>query len=219
MQFDIITIFPEIFNSYLNESILARAVGKKFIKIKTHTPRKFARDVHKTVDGKPYGGGPGMVLMFEPIVKTLTNVRKKNKKIRTVLLTPAGKQFTQKDARRLAKYDQLIFVCGRYEGVDARLEKVVDEKISIGPYVLSGGELPALVITEAVSRMIPGVLGKQESLAQESFNSENYLEHPHYTRPEKVKWQGKDLKVPKVLLSGNHAKISEWRRKFSRFEK
>lgn len=215
MQFDIITIFPEIFKSYLNESILARALAKKFVKIKTYTPREFATDAHRTVDGKPYGGGPGMVLMFMPIAKTIKKLKKKNKKCRILLMTPKGKQFTQKDAKRLAKYDQLIFVCGRYEGVDARVEKIVDEKLSIGPFILSGGELPALVITEAVSRMIPRVVGKQESLAEETFNKEGFLEYPHYTRPEEVKWEGRVLKVPKVLLSGNHAKIAEWRQKKS----
>lgn len=212
MQFDIITIFPDIFKSYLNESILARAQAKQFIKIKTHTPRMFAGDAHRTVDGKPYGGGPGMLLMFMPIAKTIRKVKKRNKKTRVLLMTPKGKQFTQKDAKRLAKYDQLIFVCGRYEGVDARVERIVDEKISIGPFVLSGGELPALVITEAVSRMVPGVVGKQESLAEESFNKDGVLEYPHYTRPEEVKWEGKVLKVPKVLLSGNHAEIDKWRK-------
>ncbi len=215
MQFDIITIFPDIFKSYLDESILARAQTKKFITIKTHTPRVFATDVHRTVDGKPYGGGPGMVLMFMPIAKTIKKLKQKNKKVRVILMTPKGKQFTQSDAKRLAKYDQLIFVCGRYEGVDARVEKIVDEKLSIGPFILSGGELPALVITEAVSRMIPGVVGKQESLMEESFNKEGFLEYPHYTRPEEVKWEGKILKVPKVLLSGNHAEIAEWRQRKS----
>lgn len=216
MRFDIITIFPDIFDSYLNESILARAQKKKLIKIKTHTPRTFSKDRHNSVDDKPYGGGPGMILMFDPIARTVARIKRRaahKQQSRVVLLTPRGRQFRQKDAARYAQYDQLILICGRYEGVDARVEKIADEKISIGPYVLSGGELPALVMIETISRLIPGVVGKQESLQEESFGREGYIEYPQYTRPEAVKWHDKKLRVPKVLLSGNHKKIKEWREK------
>lgn len=217
MRFDIITIFPGIVKPYLTETILARAIAKKFIKVNILSPRQFATDAHRTVDDRPYGGGPGMVMMFGPLAKTVKKVKSRNSKVksRVVLLSPTGKQFDQKMARKFSKLDQLILISGRYEGVDARIEKIIDEKISIGPYVLSGGELPALIFTEAVSRLIPGVLGKQQSLLNESFDQEGYLEYPHYTRPEVVRWKGKELKVPQVLLSGHHAEIEKWRQKNS----
>jgi len=218
MQFDIVTIFPSILDSYLNESILGRAQKKKLIKIKSHDLRKVTKDKHKTVDDKPYGGGAGMVMMVEPIFKTLKKIkRKKNSKV--ILLDPKGKQFNQKMAKSLTKLDQLILVCGRYEGVDARVDKLVDEKISVGPYVLAGGELGAGIVIEAVSRLIPKVLGNQESLGEETFNRENTKEYPQYTRPEnfeyKEKGEKKKLKVPGVLLSGNHKEIKDWRKRQS----
>ncbi len=223
MRFDIITIFPEIFDSYLNESIIKRALQKKLIKIKTHTPRKFANDKHNSVDDRPYGGGPGMILMFEPIAKLVSSIKNKvssRKKSRVVLLTPAGKQFTQRDAERLAKFNQLILISGRYEGFDARIDKLVDEKISVGPYVLAGGELPALTIVEACARLIPGVLGHKHSAEDETFSrSLDYIEYPQYTRPEVIEHQGKKLKVPKVLLSGNHAEIAKWRKEKAKSRK
>jgi tRNA (guanine37-N1)-methyltransferase len=151
-------------------------------------------------------------------MKALRGVKKK-KNSRTILLAPAGKRFDQKSAKRLSKYDQLIFVCPRYEGVDERVNKMVDEKISIGDYVLTGGELPALVIMDAVSRHYPGFVGKQESIVDESFSKDRYLEYPQYTRPDEIKYQGKKLKVPSILLSGNHAKIKEWREKKSKVAK
>lgn len=216
MRFDIITIFPEILDSYLKESILKRAQAKKLITIKTHTPRKFAFDKHKTVDDRPFGGGPGMILMFAPIAKTIQHVTRntKHKKMKIVLLTPAGKQFTQKDAHRYAKLDQLILIAGRYEGFDARIERLVDEKISVGPYVLAGGELPAMTVIEATVRLIPGVLGHKHSVKDETYSCAlDYIEYPQYTRPETVVYKGKKLPVPKVLLSGNHQAISNWRLK------
>jgi tRNA (guanine-N1)-methyltransferase len=152
----------------------------------------------------PYGGGPGMILMVEPIAKTLKKIKRK-KKSRVIMLTPAGKTFSQKETRRLAKYDQLILLCGRYEGFDARVDKLADEKISIGDYVLSGGELPAMVVTEAVSRNIKGVVGHEHALDEET--DSDYIEYPQYTRPENYKGS----KVPKILLSGNHAEIKKWR--------
>ena len=218
MKFDIITIFPELFKGFLNESLLARAQKNKLIKINTHDLRKWTNDNHKTVDDRPYGGGVGMVLKVEPISKAVLNIknqvlRNKIKKSRTILLSAKGKTFTQKDAVRLAKYDQLIFICGRYEGVDERVAKyVADEEISIGNYVLFGGEVPSMVIMEAVSRLIPGVIAKPESVKYESFSKDISKEYPHYTRPEVFALNGKNLRVPKVLLSGNHADIEKWRK-------
>ncbi|PIT90747.1 MAG: tRNA (guanosine(37)-N1)-methyltransferase TrmD, partial [Candidatus Komeilibacteria bacterium CG10_big_fil_rev_8_21_14_0_10_41_13] len=204
MQFDIITIFPDILDSYFNESILKRAQKAGKIKIKMHDLRKYAAGKHRSVDDKPYGGGPGMVLMIEPLYKTLKKIRKK-KNSQVILLDPAGKQFNQKIAQSYSKLDQLIMICGRYEGVDARIEEYIDQKVSIGSYILSGGELGAAVILEAISRLIPGVLGKYESTEYETFSGKDseIIEHPQYTRPEVFK----GLKVPEVLLSGNHQEI------------
>jgi len=206
-QFDVITIFPDIFQSYINESILKRAQKNKLIKIQTHNLRDVTTDKHKTVDDRPYSGGPGMILMVEPIYKTLKKIKKKKKRI-VIMLSPAGRQFTQRDAERLANYDQLILLCGRYEGFDARVDDLVDEKISIGPYVLSGGELPAMVLIEAVSRNIKGVLGHVDATKEETFSGDlDVVEYPQYTRPENFK--GK--KVPEILLSGDHQKIANWK--------
>jgi len=241
-QFDIITIFPEILNSYFSESLFKRAQKNKLIKIKTHFLRKWTNDRHQTVDEKPYGGGVGLVFKIEPIYKALKAILKpfptlpfvkggkrsgksplltkegargRLSKTRIILTAANGKRFTQKDAIRLSKYDRLIFVCPRYEGVDARVEKLVDEKISIGDYVLAGGELPAAVIIEAVCRHIPGFVGKQESVANDSHVREGYLEYPQYTRPEIFEANGKKLRVPKVLLSGHHGEVAKWREKHS----
>jgi len=212
MQIDLITIFPHIFSSYTNESILAIAQKKKKLVIKTHDLRSVATDKRRTIDDKPYGGGPGMLMMVEPWAKMLKKV-KRLKRSRVIMLDPAGKQFTQKMAADYAKkYDQLIFVCGRYEGFDERITKLVDERVSVGPYVLSGGELPALIITEAVTRLLPGVLGHLESTVEETFSDGVTAEYPHYTRPEVAVINGKKYRVPKVLLSGDHKKIAEWRK-------
>lgn len=219
MQFDIITIFPKILDSYINESILARAQKNKLIKIKTHNLRDVVHDVHKTIDDKPYGGGVGMVMMVEPIYRTLKKI-KRLKKSKVILLDPAGQQFNQTKAKEFSKLDQLIFICGRYEGLDARVNEFIDEKISIGPYVLAGGELPAMIITEATARLLPEVLGNIKSTVQETYAKENYVEHPQYTRPEVFTYrQGlkkKQLKVPSVLLSGNHQEIKKWQKKHSK---
>jgi tRNA (guanine37-N1)-methyltransferase len=232
IKFEIITIFPEVFENYFNTSIIKRAKEKGLIEIKVHNLRKWAKDKHKTVDDRVYGGGPGMILKADVIyraVKSLERSKNIKKGSKTILLTPAGKQFNQKIARRYAKLKRIILICGRYEGVDARVEKFVDEKISIGPYVLTGGELPAMVIVDAVTRLIPGVI-KKESLEEESFSFKKdklgighwdlgfYYEYPQYTRPAVLKIRDKSgqikvLKVPKVLLSGNHQKIKEWREK------
>ena len=220
-KFDIITIFPGILDSYFNESLFKRAQQNKLLKITTHNLRQWSTDRHQTVDDKPYGGGPGLLYKIEPIYKALSEIKKlRNKEIkgkkkintRIVLTAANGKRFTQKDAIRLSQSDQLVFVCPRYEGVDARVEKLVDEKISIGDYVLAGGELPAAVIIEAVARQLPGFVGKQESVKFDSHSQEGYLEHPQYTRPEVfVTKEGKKLRVPKVLLSGHHGEIEKWR--------
>ncbi len=210
-RFDIITIFPELFGDFAGQSLIARAIKKKFISIKAHQLRDWTTDNHKTVDGRPYGGGAGMVMMIEPISKAIKKIRKPTKS-RVILLSASGKQFTQRDARRLTKYDQLVFICGRYEGVDERVaDTVADEELSVGPYVLFGGEVPSMIIMEAVSRLIPGVVQKAASVEDESHTVEGVLEYPQYTRPEVFALGKKKLKVPPVLLSGDHAKIAAWR--------
>ncbi|PIT88746.1 MAG: tRNA (guanosine(37)-N1)-methyltransferase TrmD [Candidatus Magasanikbacteria bacterium CG10_big_fil_rev_8_21_14_0_10_36_32] len=217
MRFDILTLFPDIVHSYGSESILKRAQKAGFIKIAAHNFRDYTKDKQWHVDDKPYGGGAGMVLQVQPIWDCLKNIKAlKNKKTKTskqktkiIILDPAGKKFNQRMAEKLSKLDRVILICGRYEGFDERIYKLADEKVSVGDYVLSGGELPALVIVEAVSRLIPGVLGNEESLLNETFGKGKY---PVYTRPENFMGQ----KVPKILLSGDHKKIKEWRQKMAK---
>ncbi len=225
MRIDVITIFPDLFPPYFNESLLKRAQTAGLLEFRVHNLRDYSNDRHQKVDDRPYGGGPGMILKAEPIIRCLTALSssrkrgsRKNKKqnIRVIALDPAGKQLTQTMAKRLAKYDQLVLLCGRYEGFDERVYKFVDEKISIGPYVLAGGELPALVLIDTVSRMIPGVVGDPESIVDETHSEEGYVEYPQYTRPEGFRVEGLGYSVPKVLLSGNHKKITEWRKKHSK---
>lgn len=194
--FDILTIFPSMIDSYANESILGRAQKAKLIKIVAHDLRAFTKDKHHKVDDTPYGGGPGMVMKVEPFAEGLKSLKGwkpacrsgrglKGKKTRVILTAANGKTFTQADAKRLAKYEQVIFLCGRYEGIDQRVEDhLVDETFSIGNYVLTGGELPALVMTDAIARNIKGVLGKEASLEKESHTQDGYLEYPQYTKPE-----------------------------------
>ena len=219
-KFDTITIFPELFGDFAGQSLIARAIKKKFIAIKAHQLRDWTTDNHKTVDGRPYGGGAGMVMMIEPIQKAVKDVSlslrsgSRRGKSRVIVLSASGKQFTQKDARRLAKYDQLVFVCGRYEGIDERVaDTIADEEFSVGPYVLFGGEIPAMVIMEAVARLIPGVVQKAASVEDESHTIAGVLEYPQYTRPEVFVSGKRKLAVPKILLSGDHAKIAAWRSK------
>jgi tRNA (guanine37-N1)-methyltransferase len=217
IKFDVISIFPQIFDSYLNESLIARAIAKKFIKINVHNLRKWTNDAHKTVDDRPFGGGLGMVLKVEPIYKALRALKKskiKNQKSKIILFTPRGEKFTQKMANKLAKLDQIIFICGRYEGVDQRVaEKIADMEISIGDYDLMGGELPAMVCIETISRLVPGVLGKPQLLKERITKSGGFLEYQQYTRPEIFQTKdGKKWKVPKVLLTGNHKNIEEWKK-------
>ena len=208
MKIDILTIFPEMFKGPFDESLLKRAQDKGLVKIKIHNLRHWAKDKHKTVDDKPFGGGPGMVIKVEVIDQALNDLKKKNSK--TILLTPQGKAFNQKKAKSLSKLEHIILICGHYEGVDERIrQNLVDEEISIGDYVLTGGEIPAMVVVDTVVRLMPGVVGKEESLEEESFSPPaNGLEYPQYTRPAEYK----DWKVPEVLLSGNHKKISQWRK-------
>ncbi|HLM84054.1 MAG TPA: tRNA (guanosine(37)-N1)-methyltransferase TrmD [Candidatus Bathyarchaeia archaeon] len=211
MNFHIVTIFPKIFDSYFSESIVKRAREKKLVDIKIHNLRDYTTDKHKTVDDTPYGGGAGMVLKVEPIYKCLKSI--KAKKTRIILFSAKGKRYTQADAKRLGKYDNLIMICGRYEGVDERVAKyLVDEEISIGDFVLTGGEIPAMAVVDSITRLVPGVLGNAESPKDESFSKKNYLEYPQYTKPSE--FQG--WKVPEVLLGGNHKEIEKWREKNSR---
>jgi tRNA (guanine37-N1)-methyltransferase len=225
-RFDILTIFPQMISGYASESILGRAQEKNLITVRAHDLREFATDRHRRVDDTPYGGGPGMVMkvdVFDKGVKALKGF--KGLKARVILTSASGKKFTQKDAKRLAKYDQLIFLCGRYEGVDARVEEhIADETFSIGDYVLTGGELPTLVMIDAIARQVPGVLGAKESLAEESHTEAGVLEYPQYTKPPiyfpsargGTKGGGRAWKVPDVLMNGDHKKIAEWRRLHSR---
>jgi len=229
MVFYLVTIFPEAIKSYFESSILKRAQEKKLVKIKFYNPRDFTKDKHKRVDDKPFGGGPGMVMKIEPLTKTIGSILNskhearnskqiQNSKFKIILLSPTGKQFTQKMARDFAKkYDNIILISGHYEGIDARIKKVVSDfgfrisDLSIGPYVLTGGELATGVVVDAVSRHLPGVLGKIESLEEKR----GALGAPAYTRPEVFEWRDKKYKVPKVLLSGNHRKIEEWRKRLT----
>jgi len=213
MQFDIVTLFPKLFESFFAESLLQKAIEKKVISVRTHDIRDKAFDKHHTVDDKPYGGGAGMLMKIEPLVKTLRSIKKK-KRSRIILLSPSGKQFTQTRAKLFAKkYDQLIFVCGRYEGFDARIKKYIDEELSIGPYVVNGGEVASMAVIEAVFRLVPRAIGNPESLSQESWAEKDRMEYPQYTRPEV--FEGR--RVPKVLLSGDHKKIEAWRKKNTYF--
>ncbi|MCJ7792900.1 MAG: tRNA (guanosine(37)-N1)-methyltransferase TrmD [Candidatus Marinimicrobia bacterium] len=205
MKIDILTLFPEMFQGPFAESIVKRAQNKGLVEIEIHDLRKLAKDKHQTVDDRPFGGGVGMILMVEPIDQALKDLRKKETKV--ILLTPQGKVFNQKMAQKLSQEKHLLFICGHYEGVDERIrEHLVDEEISIGDYVLTGGELPSMIVIDTLIRLIPGVLEKKEAIQEESFSSKT-LEYPQYTRPANFKgW-----KVPEVLLSGNHQQIKKWR--------
>ena len=206
-RFDIITIFPGMFESPLNESILKRARDEGLLEITLHDLRDYTLDKHRRVDDCPFGGGVGLVMNVEPIVRAIEAVRENRPGVRTILLSPGGQSFDQKMAWELSREENLIFVCGRYEGVDERVLNFVDSAVSIGDYVMAGGEVPAMVIIEAVSRLIPGVVGDENSIIEESFEG-NRLEHPQYTKPREFR----GLKVPEVLLSGHHRKIQDWQR-------
>lgn len=224
MRFDVITIFPEIIESYFSAGVLKRARQQKKMTIHAHDLRAYTHDRHRTVDDRPYGGGAGMVMKAAPIIEALKKIARAKpgkagrsvrarKKQRIILLSARGKALSQVAARRLVRYRQIVFICGRYEGIDERVNGWVDESLSLGPFVLTGGELPALTIVDAVARLLPGVLGNESSMGEESHSRPGYLEYPQYTRPEVLKTGNRRLAVPKVLLSGNHEKIKEWREK------
>lgn len=218
MKFNLITIFPEILSSYLKEGIISRALNKEIISLNIINLRDFANDKHKTVDEPPYGGGAGMLLKIDPIYKALKYLKLKNglKTKRIILLSASGNTWNQKKAKEFSKLREVTFICGRYEGVDARIKNFIDEEISIGDYVLTGGELPAMVIVDSLSRLVPGVLGNKESSKEESHSEEGFLEHPQYTRPKVFMHGKKALTVPKILLSGDHKKIAEWKKSESK---
>jgi tRNA (guanine37-N1)-methyltransferase len=209
VTFDIVTIFPAMIEAPLAAGIIGRAIANRTLNVAVRDLRAFTTDRHKVVDDMPYGGGPGMVLKPEPMFRALDAIEAERGGRLTVILTsPQGKRFTQADAQRLSAVDHLVLLCGRYEGFDDRIRQRVTEELSIGDYVLTGGELPALVILDAVARLVPGVVGDDQSVVDESFNR-GLLDFPQYTRPAEVD----DLRVPDVLLSGNHAAIRRWRKK------
>ncbi len=210
MRIDIITIFPKIFDSFLNESIIKRAQVNKKIVINVHDLREYTEDKHKKVDDRPFGGGPGMVMMAQPFFDAVKKIKSKRDS-RVIMMCPSGKKLNQKIAKNLSKLKNLVIICGHYEGIDERVrEEIVDETISVGDYVLTGGELPALTLIDCVTRLIPGVIGKEESLTDESFEN-GLLEYPQFTRPANFR----GIKVPNVLLSGNHSLIENWRKEQS----
>lgn len=212
MKIDIVTLFPEMFNGPFNNSIIGRAADKHILDIAFTNPRDFTYDKHHQVDDVPFGGGAGMVLKPEPFFRAVANIKKTlalESKSRILLMCPSGQPFSQQKARQLAQYDSLLFICGHYEGFDNRItENLADEAISIGDYVLTGGELACMVVVDAVSRMLPEVLGSEESAVTDSFYN-GILEHPQYTRPREYK----KMQVPDVLFSGDHAKIRLWRKR------
>ena len=214
MKIQIITLFPEMFEGVLNASMLRKAQQKKLVNYQLINLRDFGIGPRKQVDDTPYGGGDGMVLRIEPLYKAVQFAKSKvpSPKSKVVLMTPRGQVFSQTMARELSKLDDLILICGRYEGYDERVVRFVDEQISIGEYVLTGGELPAMVVADAVTRLVPGVLGGATSAELESFSEGSVREHPHYTRPEEFR----GMSVPQVLLSGDHAAVETWRIKHSK---
>jgi tRNA (guanine37-N1)-methyltransferase len=207
VRIDIVTIFPGIFESPLRESLLGRAIGAGLVDVRVHDLRDATTDKHRQVDDESYGGGPGMVMKPEPVFAAVESLGSGDR--RTLLLSPAGRRLDQDVARELAAEPWLVLICGRYEGVDERVvEGLPAEEVSIGDYVVAGGEVPALVVLEAVTRLVPGVIGREESHEQDSFGDDGILDHPHYTRPAEFR----GMRVPETLLSGNHAEIERWRR-------
>jgi len=207
IRFDIISIFPGMFDSPFRESLLNKAQDNGIVEIRTHDLRDYTLDKHARVDDTPFGGGVGMVMNIEPIDRALEAVKKDRPKGYSILLSPGGYRFDQEKAWELSRKEEIILVCGRYEGVDERVSELVDEELSIGDYVLNGGEVPAMVVLEAVARLVPGVVGDEQSLAEESFSGK-MLEYPQYTRPQEYK----GYTVPEVLVSGDHKKIEAWKR-------
>ncbi|HEU4386180.1 MAG TPA: tRNA (guanosine(37)-N1)-methyltransferase TrmD [Blastocatellia bacterium] len=209
MRFDIVTIFPEMFRGVFESGIVRRAAESGLIEVTVHDLRNFTHGRHRQVDDRPFGGGAGMVMKPEPIFEAVDAIGKREHEARTVLLSPQGRLFDQQTAKEFSALGQLILICGRYEGVDERVaEHLADDELSIGDYVLSGGEFPAMVVVDAVTRLIPGALGCEESAEQESF-SDGLLDYPHYTRPPDYR----EMRAPDVLLSGNHGEIERWRRR------
>lgn len=220
MKFEIITLFPEMFESVFSKSIIRRALDNKIVEIKYHQMRKWSWNSYGSVDDKPYGGDIGMLIRVDVIDKALKEIKEKTKaeslKPKVILMSARGKRFEQADAQRLAKEKNLIIICGHYEGFDERISKLANEEISIGDYVLSGGEIPAMVLIDSISRLLPGVLGKDESSQVESFSDESHhIEYPQYTRP--AEYNGE--RVPEVLLSGDPKKIKEWQKNPSRLRR
>ncbi len=207
MKIDILTIFPEMFNGFINSSIIKRAINDKKVEINIHNFRDYSTDPHKCVDDYAFGGGQGMVLMPQPIFDAVKAIKTKDTKV--ILLTPQGKKYSQKMAYELAKEKNLMFICGHYEGFDERIRTLADEEISVGDYILTGGELPSMVITDSIVRLLPGVIN-ESSHQKESFNN-NLLDYPVYTRPANFR----GMKVPEVLLSGHHANIEKYRKEES----
>ena len=215
MRFDVVTIFPAMVRQALDEGIVGRAIERKRLEVVVHDLRDFTTDRHRVVDDLPYGGGPGMVLKPEPLFRALDTIEAQDARTPMVLLTsPQGTRLTQRVVERFSQQPRLVLLCGRYEGIDERVRSRVHEEVSIGDYVLSGGELPALVIIDAVARLVPGVVGDEQSVAEDSFGR-GLLDFPHYTRPAEISAgsSGATLKVPDVLLSGNHAEIRRWRKR------
>jgi tRNA (guanine37-N1)-methyltransferase len=207
VRIDVVTIFPGIFESPLRESLLGRAIGAGLVDVRVHDLRDATADKHHQVDDESYGGGPGMVMKPEPVFAAVEGLGAGAR--RTLLLSPAGRRLDQALVRELAAEPWLVLICGRYEGVDERVvEGLPAEEVSIGDYVVAGGEVPALVVLEAVTRLVPGVIGREESHEQDSFGNDGLLDHPHYTRPAEFR----GMRVPQTLLSGNHAEIERWRR-------
>ena len=209
MKCDVLTLFPDILSVYLNESILKRAQEKKLLQVRLVNIRDFTSDAHRTVDDAPFGGGAGMVFKPEPVFRAMDSLKEDGETRKVILLSPQGRPFNQKMAEAYSgETARFVFLCGRYEGIDERVRNLVDEEVSVGDYVLTGGELGALIIIDAVTRLIPGALGDERSIEEESF-SWGLLDYPHYTRPREFR----GMKVPEVLLSGNHREIETWRRK------
>lgn len=208
MVFDILTLFPEFFSSPLRQSVVGKAIARGVLQVTAHNLRDFTLDKHKTTDDYPYGGGHGMVMKVEPMAAAIEALKAQRPAATVVMTTPQGERFTQKTAAEFAALPSLIIVCGRYEGYDERIRSFADREVSVGDYVLSGGEIPALAIIDAVARLIPGVLGEPESSETDSFSA-GLLEYPQYTRPEEFR----GMRVPDVLISGNHAFIEKWRRR------
>ncbi len=213
MRIDIVTIFPALFDPFLQESLMGKAMERGLVEIHVWDLRQFTHDRHRTVDDRPFGGGPGMVMKVEPVVEAVEHIEHVSSRSHRILLTPEGRFFTQEKARSLSREEHLLLLCGRYEGFDERIKAILEpEEISIGPYVLNGGEVAAMAVVEAVVRLIPGVLGDPESAQQDSFGENGLLDHPHYTRPREYRGH----RVPEVLLSGDHEAVRRWRLQRSR---